>query len=211
VETHPIDKGDGFMVWTDGLEDLAEHFGVTSLTMAYRLRCDQDQGRSSQVLDQAGDDVLLAAIESPSAENWRDRFQPLIVVRYGGDEAARIDEIQETWRHHLEFAVLGMPETPLWDLLLACREALLNALNHGCDGRADRQANFQVSHCPGTRTVRVWMEDPGPGHDFDFAAHADIATEQMEAAHRGLILIHCLARSVTTERNGATLIMDFDA
>ena len=122
---------------------------------------------------------------------------------------ATFDSFQAFWQRSLMLAVPELPEAKLHDVLLASREALLNALNHGCGGCADQRASLQIAYPPSRQTLRVRVCDPGPGHDFDLARHEKSALKELAEEHRGLVLIHHLASDVSFLRNGASVTMDF--
>jgi anti-sigma regulatory factor (Ser/Thr protein kinase) len=133
----------------------------------------------------------------------------LLVEEYHGGQRGEIDALQGFWQRSLRLALPELPEATLHDVLLASREALLNALQHGCGGRADQTASFQISFSPRPQTLRVRLADPGPGHDFDPARQEHGKTEHLADAHRGLLLIRNLADQVMLTRRGACLTMDF--
>jgi anti-sigma regulatory factor (Ser/Thr protein kinase) len=114
--------------------------------------------------------------------------------------------MQAFWSRSLFMAVPEMPEAMVHDILLSSREAVLNALRHGCGGRADTTAKFQIAYCAASQMVRVRVSDPGPGHQFDFSR---AEAHDLPDRHRGLFLIQHLASRVESKHGGATLIMDF--
>jgi len=108
---------------------------------------------------------------------------------------------------------LGLPdlsEARLHDVLLASREALLNAVTHGCAGQTEQAATFRIDCCKQSRTLRVQVSDSGPGHHFDVEGHERVAAHEPVAEHRALILINHLADRVSCEREGATITMEFN-
>ncbi len=58
------------------------------------------------------------------------------------------------------------------DLLLAIREILLNAAEHGCDFRADHV--LQIWAVRTARAIFVYVHDPGPGFRPDDVPHAAV-------------------------------------
>jgi anti-sigma regulatory factor (Ser/Thr protein kinase) len=138
-----------------------------------------------------------------------ERWLPVIADRFAGADHVRIDGLQARWERHLLMAIPEMSEARRIDVLLAAREAALNAMRHGCVASAAREATLQVCIRARSRLLRVTVEDPGPGHDFDLDRHEASAGDGMVDQHRGIALIHRLASAVTVGRNGARLLLDF--
>ena len=205
---HDIAGGGTICLWSDGLSELAHSEGIHPLCLAFALQRAKAHATRLPALKHARDDILFASIRLPGSLA-ADLFRPIILESYCGDQARDIDQMCSFWRRNLQFAFPDLTDASEHDILLASREAVLNALKHGCQNQADKIVHFQASYHPEGNLLRVWVEDPGPGHQFDVAAHANELDQQLIDQHRGLICIHHLAQSVHAERDGATLIMDF--
>lgn len=199
------------MLWTDGLEDLARQLEIHPLCLAHKLELAKASGERLSLLDEAKDDILLASVRLPKLTGapMEEDFYPLLLAEYHGGQAAEIDDLSDWWLRHLRVAFPQMSDSSEHDVLLAAREAVLNAMEHGCRGEAGLHVRFQISCQPERQLVRIWVEDPGSGHQFDFTAHATNAAEKIIDEHRGLIFITNLAQTVKFERCGATVIMEF--
>jgi len=200
--------GGSFCFWTDGLEEAAAKAGVSELSLAWALQRAKLRDQTLAEIGRTADDILLADIylgpNQPAAS-----FRPLILEQYHGDQSGEIDNLQAFWRRSLALAAAELPDSMLHDILLAAREALLNALQHGCRGQAGREVNFQIAYSPSLRTIRVRVSDPGSGHRFNVDEQESRAARELTEKHRGLILIRHLAAKMTFGRNGASLTMDF--
>lgn len=205
-----IAGGGSLLLWSDGVDEIAQQGGVCVLAAAHAIQSARHAGKRHPLTEEAGDDVLIARVSLPPHVPFNDAFAPLILWRYRGDQAGEIDAMVEYWRKSLRLAIPDLRSDWEHDVLLATREAVLNALVHGCCSRADLRTAVQISYRPSLQTLRVWIEDPGPGHSFDHAAYAGAAATELLIEHRGLIFIHHLASTVRYERNGASLMMDFD-
>lgn len=205
-----IAGGGSFCLWTDGLEEVAERRGVSALSLACALHRAKARGQKLVELDTAADDILVADIHLVSEHLPAGLFRPLILEQYHGGQAGEIDELQAFWRRSLTLAVPELPEARLHDVLLASREALLNALVHGCGGSPELRASFQAAYSASANSIRVRVGDPGPGHHFDLAQRLAQASQELVERHHGLILVKHLANTLEFERNGASVIMDFD-
>ena len=210
VTTHSITCGGTILMWTDGLEELANKFDVHPLCAAHVLEQTRSDGSGNQLLDQAEDDVLLTSVRLPNNPAAAGFYRPLLLDEYHGAQAGEIDRLVDRWQRHLLLAQPELSEEHLHDIVLATREAVLNAMNHGCGGDASKKIRFQISRLAANNSFKIWIEDPGCGHRFDFLSHEQAAMEMTLAEHRGLIFMVNLADAVSFERNGATVILEFE-
>ncbi|MBL9120953.1 MAG: response regulator [Phycisphaerae bacterium] len=204
-----IDGGGEILMWSDGLDELAQSVGASVLSAAYLVCESRRNGKSHPLIEHAGDDILVVSISLNDGQAPEERFQPLLMWRYRGNQSAEIDDLVAYWRRSLRLALPGLVDGKEHDIILATREAVLNAMTHGCGEREDGIAKLQIAYRASTRTIRVWVEDSGSGHAFDRAAHEQSAGDGLVTEHRGLTFIHFLASAVRYERNGASLMMDF--
>jgi CheY-like chemotaxis protein/anti-sigma regulatory factor (Ser/Thr protein kinase) len=212
-ETASTRCGGSFLLWTDGLEDFAEQLDIHPVCAAHLLDNARRQTKHFPQLDDARDDVLFVSLhlpKPPECPKCSSDFFPLFLEEYHGAQAGEIDRIEQRWSRHLQIAIPSLTGALQHDILLATREAVLNAMKHGCSGAADKHIRFQISFHSAQKKIRVWIEDPGSGHQFDFAAHEKHAADKMLDAHRGLIFMINLAHAVRFERNGASVILDFN-
>ena len=199
-------EGGRLCLWTDGLEDLAEALNLSPLALATALHRVQQLGQRLPELAQAKDDVLVVFIHLTGDSTTCD-WLPVLHESYRGDERPMIDAMQSYWERGLALALPDLPESRRFDVLLALREGVINAMLHGCAGRSDQQCRVMVSAAPAQRTLRLTISDPGPGHNFTSLARE--SEDDIADLHRGLALISRLATQVATARNGAELTLDF--
>ncbi len=197
------------LLWTDGLEELAEQLDVHPLCAAHLLEAARQRGEILPQLHEAKDDVMFASIRLPNNPAAAGFFSPLLLDEYHGAQAGEIDQLEQRWARHLALAIPNLTEPLRHDILLATREAVLNAMKHGCAGDVAKRIRFQISFHPAAESVKLWIEDSGSGHQFDFAAHEKTAAEKILDEHRGLIFMLNLAHAVNFERSGATVILEF--
>jgi serine/threonine-protein kinase RsbW len=93
-----------------------------------------------------------------------------------------------------------------FEIELALREALANAIVHGCKGDKTQQIVCTVS-ADKNRGILIVVRDPGPG--FDAASITSPTEDQnLHADHgRGIYLINKLMDEVKYERNGSEIHM----
>jgi len=206
---YPVAGGGVIFLWTDGLEDRAMGREVHPLCLAFVLQQARKGNLTLPWLDQARDDILFAEIVVPGQAKPDDFLFPILLESYPGNQNDRIDELAAGWSRNLRLAIANLSEKWEHDILLATREAVLNAMKHGCQGHADKLISLQISVSADRSRVRVWVDDPGDGHEFDFDRHAEMAAKELMDEHRGLIFVKNLANTMEFERNGASLLLEF--
>ena len=88
----------------------------------------------------------------------------------------------------------------------ALREALANAIRHGCGQDCSKQVQFCVA-CDEARGMLIVVRDPGPGFDPK-SIPSPIQGQEVYSTHgRGIFLINQLMDEVRYERNGAEIVM----
>ena len=89
---------------------------------------------------------------------------------------------------------------------LALREALANAIVHGCNNDPSKKVECCVA-CTESSDVVIVVRDPGEGF-IPSTVPNPLAAENLEATHgRGIYLINQLMDEVSFERNGAEIRM----
>lgn len=93
-----------------------------------------------------------------------------------------------------------------YQIELALREALANAIVHGCNNDPTKRVECCVA-CTEASDIMIVVRDPGQG--FSPTAVPDpLATENLHSSHgRGIYLINQLMDEVSFERNGAEIRM----
>lgn len=196
------------VMWSSGLEDRAAALRINPWSLAFTLLRDEKRAGTRSTLQNADDDILAAAISIGDAR-MEDGFV-ILSEWYSGNRAAEIDHLQERWQRSLKFVLKDASEEVLAGILLCLREAVLNAMIHGCRQRPEEIVTLRIQYRTRERTLRATIEDPGPGHDFDWRQHETPVDGPLPEGHRGLALIHCFASRVHRERRGASLILDFN-
>ena len=88
----------------------------------------------------------------------------------------------------------------------ALREALANAIVHGCRRDATKQVQFWVG-CDESRGMLIVVRDPGPGFD-PATLPTPLAGEEIYSTHgRGIYLINQLMDEVRVLRGGTEIHM----
>ncbi len=193
--------GSTVRVWTDGIESLADRFFVDPLAIVYRLR---SAGDRPEWLRQAPDDILAVSVCLEPCE-CSSPFEPLLFETHAREQIHHIDAWQQRWTNSLRFALPDLAPECEFDILLGSREALLNALDHGC--APGESATLGIAIDSDRNLLRLIVSDPGPGHDFDVDANRGPTGLSYE--HRGLEILGQIARELTLRRRGAEVVADF--
>jgi CheY-like chemotaxis protein/anti-sigma regulatory factor (Ser/Thr protein kinase) len=210
--TRELTEREGSVVaWSDGLEDLAAKLDVDPHSLAYRLHSAKKLSEDvTALLSDAQDDVMAIHFnvghEAGSSVTAPQLllYQPVL----GGTED-QIDAYQLRWERSLKLAMPALGEERSFAILLCAREAMLNAIKHGCAGLENVYARIQITLFPSKNFIQLRVDDPGPGHDFDFDSYEQRASDELLTEHRGLILIKHLCDQLITRRRGASMTMLF--
>jgi len=93
-----------------------------------------------------------------------------------------------------------------WEIETALREALSNAMIHGCKNDATKTVEFSVA-CDAARSLLIVVRDPGEGFDFAKLPDPCAGTNIYSDHGRGVYLINRLMDEVHFERGGAEIHM----
>lgn len=194
-------------VFTDGLVELSSDLEVNTLSLLFKLMHDSNVINSLPI--EPKDDILtLQYILNPTLP-LNTNYQPLLSEHYAGTEVDHIDHLQSNWRRSLSFALDDKLGDRLYDLLICIREGMLNALIHGCERAPDKFAHLQISLNPDQTALRVVIDDPGRGHQFDLKQRLnEIGGEG--GKHLGLGIIQYLSDDFQIENKGTSLVFDFE-
>jgi len=93
-----------------------------------------------------------------------------------------------------------------FEIETALREALANAVRHGCGNDPSRSVHCQVM-CDEERGMLIVIRDPGPGFDPS-AIESPVVGQNVFSEHgRGIFLISQLMDEVSFERGGTEIRM----
>jgi FixJ family two-component response regulator/anti-sigma regulatory factor (Ser/Thr protein kinase) len=188
--------------FTDGLLDLASQLNVDVLSLIHHLQS-LSPAEQQELLLSATDDILLSTLTFCDSQPGHI---PLIHAHYHGSDQKRIDQFQRKWAQSLEMALPQLDLQRRERLLLACREAVINALKHGCKGNPELEASLLITYAPDTHSITITTRDPGSGHSFDLNERGRRLSD-LNPGNLGLLLISKLVDELSIEDNGATLRM----
>lgn len=198
--------GETMLFFSDGLTEWADELEVDPLSLCHHLL--EDRGGGLELDRSPSDDVFLARFKPDPLMSAEEQFQPLIHESYTGDEVEEIDQMESVWRRSLVFAFGAELDDRVFDLLICIREAVLNALIHGCERSPGKVATLQVSYRKSDARIRVRIDDPGRGHRFDLASHL-AAMPRTDGRQLGLGMIQHLSDAFEISNAGTSIVFDF--
>jgi anti-sigma regulatory factor (Ser/Thr protein kinase) len=130
-------------------------------------------------------------------------------LRYPSHRLDLIDEYENTWRQFIRSTWNELPTDRADSILLACREATLNAMEHGCGKSPDKTCDICFRLDKHKTMLAVHVTDDGPGIPPEALNRSPEDAQPLRPRGRGLILIRCLAQCVIALYNPSRLIMHF--
>lgn len=207
TETTLLPEGT-LIAWTDGLEDLADSMEVDQLALADRL-IDPNQ-RNESLLAHSHDDMAVVRVTNPGTPDGANPMIPILHQIYCGADLDRIDSIQSFCENSIRYSISDADPGIVSEILVCIREALINALKHGCRGRQDVCAVIQIAKSRDGSKISIQIRDEGDGHNFDWKSHANEAADNLISEHRGLIMMQAIPSRTVVSHNGSHILMDFD-
>ena len=215
-ETVSVPQSASCFLWSDGLSDAADQLGVSPFALAARVLIE----RSHPDPALAHDDILVARLDWHPSDLPRPRTFPILHESLPGDSAGDVDALEARMKASILLAIAGIAADLVDQIALCVREAVLNALNHGCLGNHELNASLLIEFLPGpcpatsllrttvaSSLLRATVSDPGPG--FSSAPDHVPNFEVDDHISLGLQVIRALATDTRFSRAGATIEMDF--
>ncbi|OHE71808.1 MAG: hypothetical protein A2007_04545 [Verrucomicrobia bacterium GWC2_42_7] len=198
-------------VFTDGLPDFAVQHNLNPFSLAYKM-LQKKKEVDEEFLQSSNDDILIARYQFVRKIRASTLIQPLFAAYYPGSDFHSIDELQANWEKSLLFALGEKVKDRLDEIILCCREAMLNGLIHGCNREENLHCNLQINYKEMQNELTIRIDDPGPGHDFDSTLREKLLLEDpasCDCRRLGLVMISRLADKMDFLNRGATIIMTF--
>lgn len=210
IKTDPqhiiLDNKSLLYIFTDGLADFADSLKVNVFSLLYRFLHRFIESEVLPVLP--SDDILIIRLLVTNSMSLSQTFEPLLSEHYAGTELEHIDQLQSNWRRSISFALDDRLGDRLYDLLICIREGMINALTHGCEKSGEKFAHLQISINDDKDMLRVYIDDPGKGHEFDLVSRLERLGKE-SGGNLGLGIIQHLSDSFNVENKGTSLVFDF--
>jgi FixJ family two-component response regulator len=210
-EVYPLPDSGTCLLWSDGLLDLAEDQELCPFSLAHYIFKEEDRVQRDQILQKRKDDIVVMRISwhdeikhMEMGQEWR-KCQPIYLKLCKGGDVDKIDELQASWKRCLGLMFPVFPEERLHEITLATREALLNAMLHGCKDCPDRECKVQIAFDADSKMLLVRVDDEGCG--YEAGEQDDCHGDHVSL---GLQIIQFYADKISLSRNGAALTMHFD-
>lgn len=139
----------------------------------------------------------------PCVEFDQERLEPRLDVELPGRYEAISPVVEQVLG---VVATMGCGAGREFEIETALREALANAVRHGCAGDPDRSVQVCVA-CDERRGMLIVVRDPGPGFD-PASLETPVRGESLYSDHgRGIYLINQLMDEVSFHRGGTEIRM----
>jgi len=149
------------------------------------------------------DDVLVMTFEQPEVQRKAD-FSLWIPSK-----ASALDKACQRLKDFLANSVIGSAITPArrFDLILATRELLTNALYHGHASHPDGEIHLRCNVDEQHRSLELLVCDEGTG--FDLAAHPG-PSDPLSERGRGLPFIRAIGGSLAVEAGEVRMFIPWE-
>lgn len=208
ASTHTISSRGYCYLWTDGLEEMAMRIQVSPHALAHTLFQKEDEEERINLIRERSDDILLMRLNwSPPHTQCPPCCQIIFQEEYPGNRKQEIDEMQEVWFNSLQMTCPKIGRERINQIILCCREAMLNAFEHGCKNRRAICCHLEITLDFPSEIAYVTVRDEGEGYDTSrkWIGHTD---DQGHVSY-GLMLIRGHAQDVTLSPDGTTIEMSF--
>ena len=141
--------------------------------------------------------------QRPCVEFDRERLQPRLEVEIPGEVAAItpvVDQVLGVTRR------LGCARDKEFEIETALREALANAVRHGCGRDPEKRVQVCVA-CDDSRGMLIVVRDPGPGFDPSDIPNPVRGENLFSDGGRGIFLINELMDHVSYAEGGTEIRM----
>jgi serine/threonine-protein kinase RsbW len=132
-----------------------------------------------------------------------ERLHPRLRVRIAGRLEAISPAVEQMMR---EVRAMECSKGKEFEIETALREALANAVRHGCGNDANKEVEACVA-CDESRGMLIVVRDPGPGFDPANIPSPIVGQNVFRAHGRGIYLINELMDEVSFENGGSEIRM----
>lgn len=196
------------VTYTDGLLDLGDGSLCTLGMSDAILGIAPESSVSNSIFENQHDDVFVQRFAWERITSDESHvIRPICNMNIGGGDLENIDVFQLKWEKTLRAILPGLPRVKRREILLCCREALINALEHGCKCSGETRCSFTMA-CYGRNSLRVRIKGDAVGAD----PLCKCATYTKPDAHIpfGLKIIHGYADSFVYDEKNNSILLDFN-
>lgn len=139
----------------------------------------------------------------PCVEFESDRLEPRLKLEVPGQVEAITPAVDEVLG---VIDRMGCAAGKEFEVETSVREALANAIRHGCERDAEKKVQVCVA-CDDTRGMLIVVRDPGPGFDVESIPSPVAGENLFSQGGRGIFLINELMDDVSYEKGGTEIRM----
>jgi DNA-binding NarL/FixJ family response regulator len=202
----PLPQTGCITMYSDGLEELGKGGKKCMLAMAdTMLGISPDDAPGAAILETQRDDIMVQRFSWSKGNNGnRCLIRPICHCICRGndvDDADNIDNCQARWEKMLEISLPGLAHDRVEEILLSTREAVLNALEHGCKACSNQSCEITFA-CIGRYILRIRVQSQ---------TSDKIQCAQKEPGHIpfGLKIIKGYSDSYSYDMKSNSLLLDF--
>ena len=206
--TRPIAASGQLYLWSDGLADHAAHLGIPPLVLAYRILQSPQNSLGATLLKDAGDDIVVCRVDwtPPGPLDLPPPLRvPLHQANYPGDSASLIDSLHAEWTRVLQIGLPLLREDTRHDITLCLREAVLNALQHGCGNDPAKTTRLELVLDEAPTHLLARIADNG----LVFDPTIKVKSADPDHISLGLCVIRSMTESIRHSPDGRTIEMTF--
>jgi serine phosphatase RsbU (regulator of sigma subunit) len=206
-QTFPMPKSGCIVAYTDGLLDLSDGTMCRMALADALLGIEPGGSASNSVFENQSDDVYVQRFSWADPAGDQSLLRPLCTHVFRRSDLDRIDEFQAQWERTLRTLLPGLPRQRRREILLVCREALINAVEHGPALRGDCQCRF-IMACHGTKSLRIRIRGDAVCDTQD----STYPSSNKADSHIpfGMKIIHGLSDSYAHDVKNNSILLDFD-
>jgi hypothetical protein len=202
--TYPLPRSGSIVIFSDGLNDLRNGGISCSLALADAILFIQpDEVAAASILTAQRDDIFVQRLGwCPRDETGPKFIRPLWHNACKDGTSADIDAAQQLWDEVLQASLPGLSHDRRTEILLCCREAALNSIEHGCKNPAEPSCQLTMA-CVGRNILRVRVRSDGETSD------GSSARKPPGHIPFGMKIIKSYSNFSTYEQADGSLVMDF--
>jgi DNA-binding response OmpR family regulator len=196
------------VTFTDGLFDLGDG-SLCMLGMAdVILGIAPDSSASNSLFERQRDDVFAQRFAwAKDASTHARIIRPICNHAFKITDIGSIDALQDKWEKTLRTVLPGLPKNKRVEILLCCREAVINAVEHGGRCSGESECRFTMA-CYGPQNLHIRISGRAAGSDGSCACNP--FNKPDTHIPFGMKIIHGYADSFVYDEKNNSLLLDFN-
>lgn len=206
--TFPMPLSGCIVAYTDGLMDMSDGSLCPMALADAILGIEPGGSASNSVFENQADDVYVQRFAWTEASFGEGLLlRPLCSHVFFRSDLDRIDEFQARWEKTIRTILPGLPRSRRREILLVCREALINAVEHGHAPDGNCQCRFSMA-CHGTKSLRIRIK--GDACPVPYPRTSYSSPKSDTHIPFGMKIIHGLVDSYVHDVKNNSILLDFN-